>query len=193
MEQSDFYSNCFQTFKNLKIDEEINCAICQKSLDNVNDVVTLREKGSEGINRASRERNDLIQTVPGQKHQTCSREYCHPNKINRAKKKERESLITSRRYLDRKTEQSFNFKTECFFCGTNVDLEDQKRRLGDVFRVTTLEGKHTVLQTCFERKEEWAEGRNFVGQYCESILYFWKHTFLICMFEKESGLVTAYY
>ena len=57
-----FYSNnyCFQTFKNLKMDEAINCAICQKSLDNVNEVVTLREKGSEGINRASRERNDLI-------------------------------------------------------------------------------------------------------------------------------------
>ena len=69
------------------MDEEINCAICQKSLDNVNDVVTLREKGSEGINQASRKRNDLIQTVPGQKvHQTCRREYYHPNNINRAKK-----------------------------------------------------------------------------------------------------------
>ena len=63
--QSDFYSNCFQIFKNLKMDEEINCAIFQKSLDNVNDVVNLRENGSEGINRASRERNDLIQTIPG--------------------------------------------------------------------------------------------------------------------------------
>ena len=140
------------------MDEEITCAICQKSLDDVNDVVTLREKGSEGINRASTERNDLIQTVPGQKvHQTCRREYCHPSYINRAKKKERESSISSRRSLDRKTEQSFNFKTDCFFCGTNVDLEDQKRRQGDVFRVTTLETKHTVLQTCFERKDEWAE------------------------------------
>ena len=39
------------------MDEEITCAICQKSLDNVNDVVTLREKGSEGINRASTERS----------------------------------------------------------------------------------------------------------------------------------------
>ena len=140
------------------MDEEITCAICQKSLDNVNDVVTLREKGSEGIKRASTERNDLIQTVPGQKvHQTCRHEYCHPSYINRAKKKERESSISSRRSLDRKTEQSFNFKTDCFFCGTNVDLEDQKRRQGDVFRVTTLETKHTVLQTCFERKDEWAE------------------------------------
>jgi len=60
-------------------------------------------------------------------------------------------------------------------------------------RVTTLESKHTVLQTCFERKEDWAEGRNFIGQYCETISDFWKHIFLICMFEKESGLVTAYY
>ena len=42
------------------MDEEITCAICQKSLDNVNDVVTLREKGSEGINRASRKRNDQV-------------------------------------------------------------------------------------------------------------------------------------
>ncbi|CAH3027671.1 unnamed protein product, partial [Porites evermanni] len=92
------------------MDEEITCAICQKSLHNVNDVVTLREKGSEGINRASAESNVLIQTVPGQR-----------------------------------TEQSFNFKTDCFSCGTNV------------FRVTTLETKHTVLQTCFERKDEWAE------------------------------------
>ena len=132
------------------MDEEITCAICQKLLDNVNDVATLREKGSEGINRASRACNNLIQTVPGQKvHQTCRHEYCHPNYINRAKKKERESSICSRCSLDRKTEQSFNFKTDCFFCATKVDLENQKIRKGDVFRVTTLETKHTVL-TCFE-------------------------------------------
>ena len=105
------------------MDEEITCAICQKSLDNVNDVVTLREKGSEENNRASTERNDLIQTVPGQKvHETCRREYCHPSYINRAKKKDTESLISSRRFLDRNTEQSFTFKTNCFFCETNVDL-----------------------------------------------------------------------
>ena len=62
--------------------------------------------------------------------------------INRAKKKERESSISSRRSLDR--------KTDCFFCRTNVDLQGQKRRKGDVFRVKTLETKHTVLQTCFQ-------------------------------------------
>ena len=38
----------------------MNCAICNKSLDGEDDVVTLREKGSEGINRVSVERNDTI-------------------------------------------------------------------------------------------------------------------------------------
>ena len=98
------------------MDEEITCVICLESLDNVNDVVTLLEKGSEGINRASRERSDLIQTVLGKKvQQTCRREYCHPSYINRAKKNKRESSISSRSSLDRKTEQSFNFKTDCLF------------------------------------------------------------------------------
>ena len=46
------------------MDEEITCAICQKSRDNVKDVVTLREKESEGINRESTERNDIIQPAP---------------------------------------------------------------------------------------------------------------------------------
>ena len=94
------------------MDEEITCAICQKSLDNGNDVVTLHEMGSEVINRESRARNEIIQTVPGQKvHQTCRREHCHSSHINRAKKKERESSLSSHLSLDHKTEQSFNFKT----------------------------------------------------------------------------------
>ena len=33
---------------------------------------------------------------------------------------------------------------------------------------------------------------NLIRQYCKSILHFWKHMFLICMFENESGLVAAY-
>ena len=50
----------------------MNCVICDKSLDGEDDVITLREKGSEGINRASIERNDTITMVPGQQvHQNC--------------------------------------------------------------------------------------------------------------------------
>ena len=141
------------------MNEETTCVICQKLL--VDDVVTLREKGSEGINRASAERNDIIMAaVPGQKvHQTCRLAYCHPINIAPAKKQENTSAPTSssRRSLDRKTEHSFSFKTDCFFCGTRIDFEEQKKRPGDVFRVTTLETKDTVLEICSERDDLWAE------------------------------------
>ena len=60
----------------------MNCVICNKSLDGEDDVVTLREKGSEGTNRASVQRNDAITMVPGQQvHQDCRREYCLPSNI----------------------------------------------------------------------------------------------------------------
>lgn len=69
------------------MDETANCIICKKSLNGEGDVVTLKEKGSEGINRASAERVDNITTVPGQQvHQNCRQEYCRPSSINRAKK-----------------------------------------------------------------------------------------------------------
>jgi len=69
------------------MDKTVNCVICGKSLDGEDDVVTLREKGSEGINLASVVRNDTITTVPGQQvHQNCRLEYCLPSNIKRAKK-----------------------------------------------------------------------------------------------------------
>ena len=38
------------------------------------EVVKFRERGSDRINRASNERNDIIKTVPGQQvHQKCRR------------------------------------------------------------------------------------------------------------------------
>ena len=138
--------------------DEMCCAICKKSLED--DIVSLRLKGSDGINRASAERNDNIQTVPGQKvHKTCRRAYCHPSNIAQAKKQEVASSQTSRkrRSLDRKTEKFFSFKNDCFYCGNKIDFEEQKRKPGEVFRVTTLETRDTVLETCSERGDSWAE------------------------------------
>ena len=48
--------------------DDFICILCNKpGTSGSKDVVTIREKGSEGINRASQERNDDIVTVPGQK------------------------------------------------------------------------------------------------------------------------------
>ena len=50
----------------------VNGWYSNKSLNGEGGVVTLKEKGSKGINRASAEGFDSITTVPGQKvHQNC--------------------------------------------------------------------------------------------------------------------------
>ena len=88
------------------MDEEITCAICQKSLDNGNNVVTLREKGSEEIKQAESAMTwcKLFQVRRYTKH-AAANTTTYPSYINRAKKKERENSISSRRSLDCKTEQ----------------------------------------------------------------------------------------
>lgn len=142
------------------MDETANCIICKKSLNGEGDVVTLKEKGSEGINWASAERVDNITTVPGQQvHQNCRREYCRPSSINRAKKSVSDETTSSRRSLTRKAEQCFSFKTDCFFCGTKVELglNSKRKRLGEAFRVTTIETKDTILKICSERNDDWSE------------------------------------
>lgn len=47
------------------MDEIANCVICKKSFNGEGDVVILKEKGSEGINRVSIERFDFIIIVFG--------------------------------------------------------------------------------------------------------------------------------
>ena len=131
-----------------------------KRLNGEGDVVTLKEKGSEGINRASVEWFDSITTVPGQQvHQTCRREYCRPSSIKRAKKSVSEETTSSRRSFTRKAEQGFSFKTDCFFCGTKVEFgsNSKRKRLGEAFSVTTIETKDTILKICSERNDEWSE------------------------------------
>ena len=57
----------------------------------------------------------------------------------------------------RRREHSFSFKTDCFFCGNPVEFGEQKKRLDEAFRVTTIETKDMILRICSERKDEWSE------------------------------------
>ncbi|KAL9955967.1 hypothetical protein ACROYT_G037376 [Oculina patagonica] len=80
--------------------------------------------------------------------------FCAPtSNIAQAKKQEIASSQTSsqRRSLDRKSEKFFSFNTDCFYCGNEIDFEEQKKKPGEVFRVTTLETRVTVLEACSER------------------------------------------
>lgn len=141
------------------MDDETNCAFCKQPLDGKSTVVTLREKGSTSVNQASQHRGDFIRTVPGQRiHQDCRRIYCNPIKIAQANKQDElyQGACTTRSSL-RSSEELFNFSTNCLFCGTEVNFEEQRKKCLDIFPVTTMNAKATLLATCQERQDTWAD------------------------------------
>ena len=64
-----------------------NCILCKKNLYNGDPVVTIGERGSQGINNASKKREDSVLTSPGDTvHQQCRKTYCNPKSINQTTK-----------------------------------------------------------------------------------------------------------
>ena len=135
-----------------------DCIICKEPLEN-GEIVTLGEKGSASVNRASIEHNDsTVSTAPGQQvHQYCRKIHCNPNKIAQAKRLSIQNPDTSTSHpVLRSTEKGFSFNRDCFFCGTPVSDEEQKKN-GDIFKVTTLDMKGTRMARCSERRDAWSE------------------------------------
>ncbi len=119
-------------------------------------VVTLREKGANGINNASKERNENIVAVPGQRvHVKCRWRYCHPQEIAHSKKTQAgQSAPLRRSSLVRSAGNSFNFKTDCMYRSIE---NTKKKRSKEAYRVTTIEVKDNVLKICSERRDGWSE------------------------------------
>ena len=92
------------------MDGKANCIICKEPLDQGPDsaIVTLGEKGSASVNRASLERNDsTICTVPGQQvHQYCRKIHCNPNKIAQAKRENAQTPDTSISHSKRRSAEN---------------------------------------------------------------------------------------
>ncbi len=92
------------------------CVICKQPIVGGTGV-TLGEKGSSAINKASAARIDTIKAIPGQQiHEECRRKYCNPQQIAKSVKLGKQEVQPSRHVL-RSAEQQFNFHTDCFFCG----------------------------------------------------------------------------
>jgi len=132
------------------------CAICKKPIESL-PKVTLGEKGSASINRASKERNDTLHCASGdQVHQECRRKYCAPNQIAKVLKQnvQPSAATSSSTRVLRSEEQEFSFRTDFFYCGTPA-LLGRKRKASDVLPVRTLETRDTILTVCQKRGDEW--------------------------------------
>ena len=139
---------------------EDDCIICKQPLGTL-PVSTLGEEGSTctTINQASKARNDIIHSPPGQQiHQECLRMYCKPDQIAKAAKQGHDTVVDTERHVHvlRSAEKLFNFNTDCFSCGKQQHLK-KKRKSYDVFRVQTVDMKDTILAVCHERGDTWAD------------------------------------
>lgn len=139
------------------------CAICGKSLANGGPTVILREKGSNGINTASRLRNSDLRMQPGQTvHQECRRIYVNPNSIAKDTRKDGIPPEPKTPCILRSESPMFDFKEHCLFCGTFARYNEGKKRGYDVFPVRTIDFQSSVYQQCKNRGDDWSnvvEGR----------------------------------
>ena len=142
-----------------------NCPLCQGKLD-CEETVVVREKGAEGINRASIERGVDIKVESGTSvHKTCRAIHINSTSIALSKKGNTDSAQSVKRSARVSLGHAYDSRTHCFFCETEVKKPDPKRSIsyGDSYGfVKTDDFVRTILVHCKTRADEWAiavEGR----------------------------------
>ena len=132
--------------------------ICDEPLNNGKETVCIRFKGSESINKASRQRKDHhIHTVPGQSvHKDCRLVYCNSNKIAQAGRHDLQDTQSTRGRQVRSTGRDFSFNEACLFCGTVVSFSSRKVE-GESYHATMKSIMHTLLDNSTRRRDEWAD------------------------------------
>ena len=135
------------------------CPICKEDVSDGKDKVVLRQKGSDGVNKASAERKDSLRVQPGNVvHQKCRQMYVNKNQIAMfLKKKEREPSkdVDEPRNL-RSSEAPFNIKEQCLFCALPAKYDGKKKGYG-VIQVRTTAITDTIKNICIQREDKWAK------------------------------------
>lgn len=130
------------------------CCICDKPISEGEETVTLRSKGSEGVNRASIERGSDLRTVAGDEvHVECRRIFCKPDSIAHDKASTSETLETG---PGLRSAKKFNFQEHCLYCGQPAQI-DKKRKETDVFQVRIGDYQKTLKEICHSRNDEWSK------------------------------------
>ena len=128
------------------------CPFCNTGFDNDVSATVLTAKGVEGIMAASKKRQDkTMKCSVGQKvHTTCRQDYTHEKRIATAMRKRNEKARSESPSL-RPREITFNFRTDCFFCGTQIVGKEV------FFPCRTLSIKQAILKKCDERQDVWSD------------------------------------
>ena len=120
--------------------------MCDKEVQTSEASSIFRQKGTDGINAASR--GDNIVVTAGRKvHIDCRKRYTNPIDIQLKKSREESgSSVTRKRSV-----RVLDGKTDCLFCGTRVLTE----RLDFSYGITYVFAK-TILESCDRRSDDWS-------------------------------------
>ena len=127
------------------------CPLCKEDLEDFcHDIVEIQQKGANGINEASAERDDVIVVTAGDKvHVSCRKRYVNRKYINSDVAKRSEGSMPAKRST-RQSSGGFNSDADCIFCGCTVQIKK-----GHFSRVTTDTFVKTIMEVCESRKDDW--------------------------------------
>ena len=127
------------------------CPFCMTMVEKKDEVVSLTEKGVCSILQVAKKREDKIVCKVGQLvHTECRKKYTNKISVDIAMRKKSERDRSESPQL-RSKKATFNFQTDCFYCGVTVDPNDP-----NIFRSRSLGVKETLLEKCDERKDSWS-------------------------------------
>ena len=138
------------------MDKADNCVICDQILSNGFPSVKLRQKGSDGINTASKERGSNVVTEVGQLvHVECRKLFTCQKRLSLDQKREKMQEPPPFCTLRSQTPQ-FKFNEHCLFCGKVSKWKNNKRG-NDVFPVGTSDFQSNISKICEARNDDWGK------------------------------------
>ncbi len=139
-----------------QMEGEIVCIICNKN-GTIENSCALTEKGTVGLNRASRERQSDLIAIAGQYvHVKCRQNFTNSKSITlHCQKLVNNKSSSSTSQATRRSQSYFNFREHCLFCGTE-DKYNGKKRGYNIYPVRTVDFQVNIERICKERDDEWA-------------------------------------
>ena len=134
------------------------CPFCKELFDEGAQTSILTERGLPAIETAKKLRKDEgIHCYVGQKvHKQCRERYTNKKYLAGATAQNDEESLENASPNLRSCESTFNYTTDCVFCGNTIAIEMTSGAEATWSKCSTIEMKAKVLTVCDERSDAWS-------------------------------------
>ena len=112
------------------------------------------------MNHASAQRGSCLVTFPGDKvHAQCRCNYCRADRPTIQHDNGIPSLQQPTQRTNLRSQQYFNFREHCLFCGQSArtDKNKKQKETFEVYPVRSDDFQENIVQACHFRKDEWSD------------------------------------